>query len=202
MAFACGTFPVWPTITMKRPPPCRRMCGATQRASSQGPTTLVWKCRSSTSVATSSMRPADVRAGIAHHDVDAAERLDDVARPARRRRRGLQMSATKPLRAGRASRPRRRACRARGRRSRSGSLPRASRCAIARPMPLVPPVISAVLPESPRSMAASTEHVAVIAAVDADRAAGGEVGAVGHQERDEVGDLLRPCRCGRADWRA
>ena len=78
MAFACGTLPVWPMMTMKRPPPCRRMCGATLRASSHGPTTLVWKCRSSVSVATPSMRPGDVRAGIAHHDVDAAERLDGV----------------------------------------------------------------------------------------------------------------------------
>src|SRR5215207_4338835 len=74
-----------------------------------------------------------------------------------------------------------------------------SRLAMARPMPLVPPVTSATFPDSPRSMGqTSAEHVTMITTVDADRAAGGEVGAIGGQKCDQVCDLLG--RSGAAQW--
>src|SRR6185436_10954136 len=75
-----------------------------------------------------------------------------------------------------------------------------SRRAMARPMPLVAPLTSAALPVNPRSISphfASTENVAVIAAIDAHRAAGHEPGAVGHQVRHQVGHLLGPAEAAQ-----
>src|SRR5215216_4636234 len=66
----------------------------------------------------------------------------------------------------------------------------ASFSAIASPMPLLPPVMRATFPFSPRSMTASTEDVAVVTAVNTDCTAGDEVRPVRNHEGHEIGDFL------------
>ena len=124
MAFACGTLPVWPMMTMKRPPPCRRMCGATR---AQAPTDRHLGLEMPQQGLGRDIVDAagDMRAGIAHHDIDAAEAFDGVVD-----QRGdigrLADIGDEALRLGRFQRRDRRVelARARGRRSRCGSLPR------------------------------------------------------------------------------
>ena len=80
---ACGTLPAWPMMTMKRPPPWRRICGATRFANSHGPSTLV-SSMPRQGIGFDVLQPSgQMRAGIADDDVDTAESRDDVIDQAR-----------------------------------------------------------------------------------------------------------------------
>ena len=113
MAFACGTLPAWPMMTMKRPPPCRRMCGAD--AAGQLPRRRPPWCGNAAAARRSRPRRGGRRDACRHCSprYRCGRTPRRRRRPARRRRRGLQMSATKPLRVCRirVRQPRRRALR-------------------------------------------------------------------------------------------
>ena len=109
---------------------------------------------------------ADGGAGTVDEDVDAPEGLDHVARRCARRPRLGSGRPRWPAPAGPRSRARSRCCAAPGealaRRSRSRpaiatETPSATSCsAHAKPMPALPPVMSAVFPVRPRSMAVAS----------------------------------------------
>src|SRR5690242_4991880 len=183
-------------IKMKRPPPRFCMIGVTRRANSQAPNTLVLKWESSLSLSISARRPARCVPALLT-TMSMPPKILATPSTSAATSSGSRRSAAKPFATGELSVATAPASLSLSRPQTATVQPSAaSFCATERPMPLVPPVMSAILPVSPRFMtllgAPSAEHVAVIAAVDADRAAGDEAGAIGHQVSDKIGHLVRP----------
>ena len=201
MALACGTLPAWPMMTMKRPPPCLRMIGVTQRASSQAPSTLVLKCRSKSALAISASRPGRCVPALLTTMSMPPKALTTLS-TSDATSAGSQISATKPLAVGDFS--------AASAASSSGAITAADGdIAAFGGQPLRDAKADAAGAagdqrglgrQSEIHAASSTENVAVIAAVDADRAAADKARAIRHQERHQIGDLVRPAGAAQADW--